>query len=495
MRTQKSISILSGVENTIFFPPLALLSSLAAVYFPLISLLIIILIVLYYFTLSHVFPFIVFLIVLSYLIAIKSNTIYFTLFLNTVLCFSPLLYYITWNKKYDLFSPYIIIPFLYWLFLCLGPSVLYALDLSGIPKYDYEMLRTLGLIYSGGILSYYLGIAFASKIYRGDLNTEFNVDISSVKFKTIFSYYILIHFILLAIFIFKVKSFPIFMPDPYQARIDVIQIVSGYVYNPLKFIGLFAVLYIYHYLVTKDRSERVDYYPFRLALYAFVLLIFLNWRSDFIMMALLIIVGYHYLKRPLSLKIAAFASIIIFAIAVIYDVLRQGKADGGLSSVTLSLYTTLFVDSSNLGIIMNNIPSYADFMHGNTFLSGIKMLLPGDDQALGETLRDSFNMMEGGGGITTTIFGEWYINFGMAGIFIGIFLLGVIAGQFYNWMKKQRDFFSVFIYAIIIYQVFVFIRIGLLTSIMPWLIIPMLIVYRKLCLSKVAGKEIANRER
>ena len=242
---------------------------------------------------------------------------------------------------------------------------------------------------------------------------------------------------------------------------------------------------MYYYIARRDNTIHPGPFAIFLALYAFTLLILLGWRSDFVMMALLLVFGYHYLVKRLSFKIAVIAAVILFSVVVLFDVFRQGKIEEGLVAVSTSLYSTLFVDSSNLAIIMDNVPGQSGFLHGQTFLTAITMLLPGNDDSLGEILRDKFTLMEGGGGITVTIFGEWYINFGMTGIFIGIVLIGIIAGFAYNWMKSRRDFFSVFIYALIIYQLFVFIRIGLFTSIMPWLIIPMLIYYRKLCLLEI----------
>ena len=234
MSDQKNTVKLAGFENLTILVPLMSLAVIGAIYYPAVIFALITFSILYMLKLMKYVPFIILLLSLLYAAAINQNPIYSTLLLNGVFCSLPLVYSLMMNNKYDLFSPYIITPALYFIFFCTGPAVLQLEVIYGFPIYDTSLLIKLGHIYTLGILLYYFGLHVANQMRPASFLERGKSKLSDFNFKTLFKYYLVIHFISLVYFLWQAKSFPLLMANPYQARIDVIAVVSGYVllYSP-----------------------------------------------------------------------------------------------------------------------------------------------------------------------------------------------------------------------------------------------------------------------
>lgn len=67
------------------------------------------------------------------------------------------------------------------------------------------------------------------------------------------------------------------------------------------------------------------------------------------------------------------------------------------------------------------------------------MLLPGPDPDFTMWLKEQTGIMFSGGGLTPTILGEFYLNFGFSAIFIGMFILGVYSVFLNRYFVKHKE--------------------------------------------------------
>ena len=88
-------------------------------------------------------------------------------------------------------------------------------------------------------------------------------------------------------------------------------------------------------------------------------------------------------------------------------------------------------------------------MLGSTFFMSFNLLLPGAGQDFTMWLKEAMGQTFAGGGVAPSIVGEFYINFGMVGVFCGMFIMGGVA----NFLEEiaQKSFrHRVFVYYLIV---------------------------------------------
>ena len=95
---------------------------------------------------------------------------------------------------------------------------------------------------------------------------------------------------------------------------------------------------------------------------------------------------------------------------------------------------------SNLSYIKKVFPMQLDFQYGYTFLINIQMLMPGPDVDFTIWLKEQIGLNFAGGGVTPTLVGEGYINGGYIGVFIWLFIIGMIVSYINNsYLYNKRD--------------------------------------------------------
>lgn len=119
---------------------------------------------------------------------------------------------------------------------------------------------------------------------------------------------------------------------------------------------------------------------------------------------------------------------------------------GGVSSTLTSLFTSLYVGDININYMYNTFPGKVDFQYGYTYLINFLMLLPGPDLDFTLWLKEQVGITFSGGGLTPTIIGEFYINFGEISIFIGLFLLGAFSVYLNRYFKRHKESFLAVFY-------------------------------------------------
>ena len=138
--------------------------------------------------------------------------------------------------------------------------------------------------------------------------------------------------------------------------------------------------------------------------------------------------------------------IICMGILMIILVEILGMARNVLSGVTnrsfiATMQTSLIVNSINLKYVFNTFPSKIPFQHGYTYLINLLMLRPGPDPDFTLWLKEQIGISFAGGGVTPTIMGEFYINFGITGIYVGMFILGAVGVYVHRYFKRHSNTF------------------------------------------------------
>jgi len=148
--------------------------------------------------------------------------------------------------------------------------------------------------------------------------------------------------------------------------------------------------------------------------------ILLGFRSALVNPILVLFFMRNKKKEIPVLKMFLLA-IILFIFVGIYGAVR-----GGGGSSFDSLLSEFKVSSVNLNNIFDTFPQKVEYQMGATYLLDFRQLI--DDNVSGTTmwLKDILRLSFSGGGVTPTIIGEFYINWGIIGVLIGMIFSGAV---------------------------------------------------------------------
>jgi oligosaccharide repeat unit polymerase len=104
--------------------------------------------------------------------------------------------------------------------------------------------------------------------------------------------------------------------------------------------------------------------------------------------------------------------------------------------------------------IIQGVPDDLDYMYGKSFLYLLGNLIPrqsegSEKEILGLDLQLKELWFQGrpGGGRPPTLMGEFYINFGSAGVMVGMLLFGIFCGYLYKLLKWRENVWGILVYA------------------------------------------------
>lgn len=92
-----------------------------------------------------------------------------------------------------------------------------------------------------------------------------------------------------------------------------------------------------------------------------------------------------------------------------------------------------------LNLVFAFFPSMESYMLGKSYLIDIITLLPGSQPHFGSWLKDRLSLEFAGGGVTQTVIGEFYLNWGWTGIVLGMFALGLTLRILYHVLTKRQS--------------------------------------------------------
>lgn len=133
-----------------------------------------------------------------------------------------------------------------------------------------------------------------------------------------------------------------------------------------------------------------------------------------------------------------FIAFLCLMIVLCLDFIRSTSSNEGFSFIA-RIRNYLTVGFSNYERVIYWFPKNTDFQYGRTILINFEMLLPGPDVDFTTWLKNTLQMDFSGGGVTPTIFGEFYINFSYLGIYFGFFAVGYFSIVFSAMYKKKGN--------------------------------------------------------
>lgn len=157
----------------------------------------------------------------------------------------------------------------------------------------------------------------------------------------------------------------------------------------------------------------------------FIIYIIRGSRTPILKIIILLFLIYNSKK-----KIKVKNAIKIFGICVLILAILQVERSyfSGVETTLMKQLLVMFNGGSiNIDYIFHTFPKRVNFQYGYGFLINFIMLRPGHDPDFTLWLKDLIGLNYSGGGLTPTLFGEGYLNFGYIGGFIEIFLAGMVA--------------------------------------------------------------------
>lgn len=179
-----------------------------------------------------------------------------------------------------------------------------------------------------------------------------------------------------------------------------------------------------------------------------IFLMLMGFRARILELLLVAIIIRNFYK-PLKIKKLMIVGTALIVLVSILQIVRILISGGQLKSGIDSLINTIAVGSINLKHIFSAFPSRVPFQYGYTYWLGINILLPTTSMDATLWLKEVLGLSFAGGGVAPTILGEFFINFGYIGIFIGMLLLGVICKLIDNNALKSN--WNKILYTIIIF--------------------------------------------
>ncbi len=191
----------------------------------------------------------------------------------------------------------------------------------------------------------------------------------------------------------------------------------------LSTLGIMGICILFE-LTLKDKFKK-NYFIVLLILTMFFNVLS-GFRSRLIAIVVLMILIYNK-ERKLNIKRILTIGAILLILICTLGILRDRLSGVEESSFISTLTATLENGSVNLNRVLEHFPEKSNYKYGYTYLINIIMLRPGPDLDFTLWLKEEMNMTFSGGGVTPTLVGEFYINFGYMGAFIGFSLMGIIA--------------------------------------------------------------------
>lgn len=337
----------------------------------------------------------------------------------------------------------------YMVLFAFGPLLLYNQGLD----YYISVGNYIIVSYPFFCLGYYL---FGKKTFKQRSRGIFQ---PSENYKTVYVLSVVIFLIAAFSYImYFIKNWHrIFIADVNSGRVDAMT-GNGLLLWVGSLIWL-AIYMCYEQFLISGHYKKSIYIMFAIAA---ILSILLGFRSALVN-PILVMFFMRNKKKEIPLRNMGLLVIALFAFVGIYGSLRSG----GGSSID-ELFNEFKVSSVNLNYIFNLFPEKMSFQFGKTYLLDVLTLF--DDNILGTTswLKDALGLKFSGGGVTPTLIGEFYINWGLPGVIIGMLFTGAIFKKVEKSYRKS--FNSLFLCCLFLGYIRPIIRGGWANSIVTLLI-------------------------
>ena len=217
-----------------------------------------------------------------------------------------------------------------------------------------------------------------------------------------------------AVYFKKLGSIPLFSAELPEDRINAMT-GMGYMLQPMRF-GPIAALVLY--LTLNEKKKRLGLFLF---LITNVCLLGTGFRGTFFQNILLFIMVKSLIeKKQINVVKSLYIGVVLISFVIIIGMFR---GDGTvINSLILKVAHAISVSNYILNIVVNNI---FDYKYGITFFYKFTSILPIENIEYTQWLTKQLPI-DFAGGVTPTVVGDMYINFG-GYYWVGMIFLGLIS--------------------------------------------------------------------
>lgn len=198
--------------------------------------------------------------------------------------------------------------------------------------------------------------------------------------------------------------------------------------------------------------------------------------QSLIFVGIIFLLYYQFMKNTgkqiKKINIVIFMAISVAIVTIIYffrmytNAVYTGAATAGFSnyfSKIISDFGYYLFDkgnTANIGLLIKIVHSWQEdfgFFYGRTFLNFLTSVFPDAQDwfpSVSQIIKDKWFGMYNSGALPPTIVGECYVNFGITGVAIIMFLLGIIMGKLYQWIQNNNTYWANLIYIVILLEFF-----------------------------------------
>lgn len=364
------------------------------------------------------------------------------------------------SSKSDFFSPIFCFGLAYLTWYAIG-----SIDVPGVPStfamgaFD-PMPPGLWIHYLAGLAFYFLGVRIVPHYQASWIDFSKHPKIvdtwrSQYFHGVIFGLLVLLLLSYLAIT--AVIGIPILDPLALEKKLEIEKLGPTQLVFLTAGWTILALLTVRLCLATDRRLRRIYWL---LAGLVTLLLASLGGRTNIFMPAIVVLVLVHYLGRRLDLKRLLVYGLCLFLAMSLYGYVRDVSYSGtesmeSLQQIGLSpqlappLYAYLYIryPVATYRDLTEIIPSQIPYQWGSVTLAPFRTFLPGDQQMADSFYKTILQSNFPGGGQPAGIIASFYCDFGLAGILLGMFLLGTLVAVAYRSMRRSNSVLSIMIYA------------------------------------------------
>lgn len=237
----------------------------------------------------------------------------------------------------------------------------------------------------------------------------------------------------LFVYLFKMKTIPIFLDDLESARVGAKAGLGKYI-----LIGnaLISVSLVYRFAVEKFVLNKIKLISIVYLLVGVFFVMGIGFRGPAAYLVVSCFLAYLiFTQKYLNRQGISFRYILTGILFIVFlSLLGYYRHTGEFSfrAIGSTAWTTA-VNVSNLEAIVYNTDNHDGFYYGQTVLKDLGMTIGLHEEGFtGVVLKEKYRLKFEGEGMTITSPGEAYMNFGWFGILIHAMFLGTFAGFFYE---------------------------------------------------------------
>ena len=351
-----------------------------------------------------------------------------------------------WFSRHELFSPFIAFPVTYTLWFALGSLTLW--NERNVKVVQYSSIG-LACYFAGVVLAGWRAALRPSKpAFRNEWETSrFWLVVGALAAATVLSYI----YVISRIGIIALAS------DAADRRMDLAKYGSV---EAVLFTASWTILVFVTAQLWTGSQHRVTR---RLAWIGLciiaVIILSLGSRGNLFVPFLTAVIARHYLRKRFHILKLALLGIGMFVALSFYGYTRDATlARGSLSftngnatqaAILPAIYAYLYVRQpvETLQEVIRVIPRTIPYQNGMLSFDALRTLLPGHHEMSDMFFKQILGSDFVGGGQPATLLGPLYGDFGLAGIVVGMFAVGVVVAKTHSWMLANPTVFRVLIYA------------------------------------------------